>query len=515
MRSARIGVFLISALVATSADGAPARRLTLEDAFAIVARRSHAVAAARAEAERARAEVRAARSGYFPQINASGSYVRTIESEFEAIFSGATGTTGAGTGAQASGFSSLPFGRDNTWRLGLDVNQLIWNGGRTASMVDLAKAARRIAELSADGRVAQALVDVTQAYFDAQLADRLVHIAETSLALAERTLADARLGYQQGATAEFDAVRAEVTRDQQRTALVRARADQVVTRARLHQLLGLPLDQPLQLATELAVDLEVAPAAQRAAGRAGVTTPKERIAVAQARANVDSQRAQLRGARAQRWPELAAFSNFGLVQYPETVLPRDDWRRNWTIGITLAVPLFTGFRISAQIAAARAAVRGAEAELADTIERAAVDELDARTAVETAAAELTASTRSVTLAERAYQIAEVRYRQGVSTYLELADARLSLNRSRIEAARAARDLKVARVRESLLPLLPLTSLPGTSAQAATDVTAAARAQTAAPTDTTAPAPTAGAIPGTRSPTGAPTGSGLPNAGGFP
>jgi outer membrane protein TolC len=55
----------------------------------------------------------------------------------------------------------------------------------------------------------------------------------------------------------------------------------------------------------------------------------------------------------------------------------------------------------------------------------------------------------------AYQIAEIRYREGISTQTELSDSRLQLQDAQANRAQAARDLQVARVRLVLLKDLPL------------------------------------------------------------
>ena len=62
---------------------------------------------------------------------------------------------------------------------------------------------------------------------------------------------------------------------------------------------------------------------------------------------------------------------------------------------------------------------------------------------------------TVQQASRAYEIADVRYRAGVSTQLELSDSRLLLQQAEANRALAARDLQVARARVALLPELPL------------------------------------------------------------
>ena len=84
--------------------------------------------------------------------------------------------------------------------------------------------------------------------------------------------------------------------------------------------------------------------------------------------------------------------------------------------------------------------------------------LDARAAhaeLTAARAVFDASAGTIEQATRAYQIAEVRYQSGVSTQLELSDARLLLQQAEANRAQAARDLQVARARVALLPDLPL------------------------------------------------------------
>jgi outer membrane protein TolC len=74
-------------------------------------------------------------------------------------------------------------------------------------------------------------------------------------------------------------------------------------------------------------------------------------------------------------------------------------------------------------------------------------------------------------ASRAYSIAEVRYREGISTQLELNDARILLEQAVVNRALAARNLQVARVKLALLPDLPLQTTGATQAQAQSQASA--------------------------------------------
>lgn len=425
---------------------------SIQDAMAAAMRASLPVTAARATRDRAAADVRAARAGYFPQINVTGSYIETLKSEYEGLFSASPDMMQM---MDMGGLTDLPFAATHAWRAGVDVTQPIWDGGRTASSVELAHGSERAAELDERTRRAQAVLDVTEAYFGAELAVEVATIAEASLGLAEQTLAQSQLGLQQGTSPEFDVVRAEVTRDNQKTSLLRARADRDNALRRLRRLLGVPLDRPIELTTKLGGG----DVGELARSTAGVVAKSERVSVAQAKATADIRRAQVGIARASRWPSLSVFTSYGVVDYPENYWPDSDWRTNWTVGAQVSLPLFTGFRTSAQIAGARADVAAAEALALDAAQLAAVDAQERASDVAVNAEAYAASHHSTDLARRAHQIAEVRYRQGVSTYLELVDARISLDQAQINEATAARDLQVARVRVALLPALPVSGAP--------------------------------------------------------
>jgi hypothetical protein len=134
-----------------------------------------------------------------------------------------------------------------------------------------------------------------------------------------------------------------------------------------------------------------------------------------------------------------------------------DWRTNWTAGVGMQWPLFDGGRLKAGELSARADLVESQARLRLTRELATLDDASARKDLESARATWTASAGTIEQARRAYEIAELRYREGISTQLELSDSRLLLEQAEANRAQAARDLQVARVKLALLPDLPLTT----------------------------------------------------------
>jgi outer membrane protein TolC len=178
--------------------------------------------------------------------------------------------------------------------------------------------------------------------------------------------------------------------------------------------------------------------------------------VAQAEAAARASDAAARAALGARLPSVTLASTYSEIAYPEGLVPGpDDFRTDFTVGANLEIPLFTGGRLVGEAAAARAAARAARARLRQVRELAALDTQAAIEERRAALASWRASEGTVEEARRALELARLRHAEGLSTILELDDARLQLERAEVNRARALRDLKVARTRLSLLGRLPI------------------------------------------------------------
>jgi outer membrane protein TolC len=464
-----------------------ARPISLADAIRIAEEQSEEIGIARSSVTRARGETIRARSQYFPQVNGSARYSRTLSSEFEGLggsapapdptappipagpcdqyildpsatelerLAGLEAASRCATGGGAfAGLGDLPFGQKNQYNLGLDVSQQVYSGGRVGALNSIASAGRRSAEIELTAARAQLRLSVTEAYFDAALSDRLMQIAESALVQTENVFRQTKLSRQVGDKSEFDLLRAQVTRDNQRPVVIQRRTQRDLAYLRLKQLLNLPYQQSLQLATDIGdATLEVAVTDLPSPD----TSATARASVRQANEAVEVQEGLLRIQKAQRMPSVALTSQLGRVAYPGGGLPGwGDFRQNWSVGVGLSVPIFTGWRIRGDELVAKANVDEARLRLRQTTELAALDAQSTLAALAEAEAAWQASAGTAEQASRAYTIAEVRYREGISTQVELSESRILLQQAQANRALAARDLQVARVRLALLRDLPL------------------------------------------------------------
>ncbi len=480
------------------------RTLSLDEAVRIAESQSEAVRIARAGVQRAEGQQYQARSQRLPQLAGSASYTRTLASQFSVAAGPAVDTTKpvpppapcdqylldatattadrlAGLedasrcaigGNPFSSFGSLGFGAKNQYNVGLAFSQNLFAGGRISAQNAVANAGRRSADIELTAQRAQLRLDVTQAYFDAALADRLVALAESSAVQTDNVLKQTKLARTVGNVSEFELLRAQVSSANQRPIVIQRQSDREVAYLRLKQLLNLPLDSPVELTT--AVDDSAATnIALESIGITSDTAAIDRATVKQAAEAIDAQRGLLKVAKAQRLPTLSLTSQYGKVAFPLTGLPQSgSFRTNWTIGVASQVPLFTGGRIKGDQLVAEANVREAQARYDQLREFAALDSRVTINNLLQARAAWQASLGTAEQAARAYSIAEVRYKEGISTQIELNDSRILLEQAVTNRALAARNVQVARVKLALLADLPLQSTGATQAQAQTQATAA-------------------------------------------
>lgn len=472
LRSLGATLALVLLLLGTPASlhaqqsGAPAvSTLSLGDALRLAEQKSVSVRIAEAGAARARGQQRQADSQLLPQVTGSASYQRAIQSQFAEIskhFAPDTGSSGGGI--EDSPIGQI-FAAPNTAVLTLSATQNLWTAGRVSAARAGAGAARDAANIGVSAARAQAVLDVAQAYFDAVAAERMQAIADSSLVLTERTLAQVELGRQVGTASEFDLLRARVTRDNQRPLAIQALGNRTMALLRLKQLLGLPLGAPLLLTTPIRDDADViaeATAPIRLADDRTLTpdtSVSARAAVRQVEAQVRAQEFSFRAARLASLPSVQLSSTYQRFAYPPdgTFLPgsAELYFPNWTVSLGLSFPVFNGGRLAGERMVAEANLIESRETLVQARDGAELDAILAVTALKQAQAAYLASVGNDAQAEQAYRIAEVRFREGISTPIELTESRVQLEQARLQRVTTARDLEMAKLRLALLKDLPL------------------------------------------------------------
>ena len=164
-------------------------RLSLEEAVTTGLSVGDEVRLSSASAEIAAAQLDIARAQLVPQLRINSTFGRTYDN------------------ARSSAVNPV-FATTNAYAISGNVSQTIFQGGR---LVYTARAASRLSQaskLDADEQKALFTVLVQRAYLGALLAERLVELQETNLALASARLTQVQQFQSAGRAAQYDVLRA-------------------------------------------------------------------------------------------------------------------------------------------------------------------------------------------------------------------------------------------------------------------------------------------------------------------
>ncbi|HEY7140078.1 MAG TPA: TolC family protein [Methylomirabilota bacterium] len=394
-------------------------RLTLPEATALALRQQPTIRSAQGSLTAAQARVPQARSAYYPRFDLQAG-VQTSEVK--------SSSTNDRTRSEST-FATI-LGR-----------QLIYDFGKTAALVDEAKAGSRVASGELE-RVRDLVVqNVRQAYFNLLQARRLVGVADAALARSELNLRSAQGFFDVGTKPKSDVTKAEVEVANARVDVIRARNLVRLSQTTLANALGLEATVPIEINDILTYEPVTLDSTQLLAEALG-----NRPELRQSQARLDAARAQLSGAKARYLPDLTVNGSAGTAS-DDAIVSTDgvsgvSFGDTWSIAGVLTWNLFEGFFTQARVKETQALVETARADY-ETVELQVRLEVEqSYIAVVEAAERYGATEKAVESAQENLRLAQGRYDAGVGTILELTEAQLSLTNAEADSVRAVTDYRV-------------------------------------------------------------------------
>jgi HAE1 family hydrophobic/amphiphilic exporter-1 len=299
------------------------------------------------------------------------------------------------------------------------LNQTIWSFKLGAGI----RAARLAVSLGREQQqaVARAVALLAiRAYNDYLLDVEKVKVAEKSVRQREAHLELARNRRTSGVATDLDVLRLEVALENQRALMERTRGEMEYARGNLNAVMVRPIDAPVEPTDTLErQDLEIplAEAVEQAvANRAEVRAADLAVRVYDQLVGVE---------KAERLPrlDLAAFWGYS-VRQPRNFFSQDFTK--WNAAITLAVPVFDGFRAAGRIAQAQAQREQAAQDRIAVENRIRLEAKDATDQLATAGRVLRAADLNVTQAQRALDMTQANYALGAATPLDVLDIQAAL-----------------------------------------------------------------------------------------
>jgi outer membrane protein TolC len=311
----------------------------------------------------------------------------------------------------------------------LSLTYTLYDFGARASQLEAARFNLLAANLNQNRTLQSVVFNVEQAYYALLGAQGLVRSGEISLRNAETTLEATERRRQSGLATIGDVFRAETAVAQAKLSLQQSQGLVSQARGRLAASAGIPVTARYTLAPvpEVVPTGALTESVSALIERAKAGRPDLIAAEATARALDATQRATVAAGR----PSIGATASYAdnyFVSRPDTT--------NWAMGLTMTIPLFTGFRDTYNVRLAEANAQRQRAlrdQLSNQVE---LDVWQGYFNLQTAAAAITSSESLVRTAANSLQVAEARYRGGIGNLLDVITAQADDVNARVQRINA-------------------------------------------------------------------------------
>lgn len=358
--------------------------------------------------EQARAQFQITRSQLFPAINAQASGIRERPTPAGTDGVGSLYTVGVGL---------------SSWELDFF--------GRIASLTK-AQQAQYLAVEENRKAVQISLIGAVAAGWLAVLGDdEALEITRQTMVTRDDSLRLTKLRFDNGVSSEIDYRNAESQAETARAAYAQQQRSRMQDENALALLLGTPMPPDAVSGSSKGLQA-LAPMPELPAGLPSDLLT-ERPDIRASEEQLIAANANIGAARAAFFPRVSLTSNIGTVS-PEFSNLFTSGTKLWSFAPTISVPIFNAGANQAALDSARAGQQIAVAQYEKTIQNAFREVADALAGRATFDQELDALIRQSSAEQKRFDLADMRYRNGVASGLDLLDAQRSLYTAQLATA---------------------------------------------------------------------------------
>lgn len=421
-------VALIVPLDAAMAEPTP---LALRQAIEVALERSPVLKAAQQQVNAADAGVDRARAEFLPKLDVLESFTRSDNPVFTFSSKLNQGRFTQNDFAVTRLNEPDPY---TNFRTAVQLSQPLYTGGKASIGYERAKLGRLANEQALDRRRQDVIFRTARAYYAVLLADADLAVVQSALraAAANRDVARARVDA--GLVVESDALSAEVRLATLREQEIVAQNRAGLARAALNDVMGRPLEEPVEVAEQLAE--QPLPRAELA----GLETLAlaRRPDYRRLGSEEQGQERAVAAARAEFLPTLSATASWEANHLDVASNGRDSW----FVGALIQWNLFNGFGDRARIAEATARLRETQALRGAFASQLRLEVREAFLALRAATERITVARQAARQAEESLRIVRDRYESGLTTVVTLLSAEAALTQAQGSLTRALYDQSV-------------------------------------------------------------------------
>lgn len=422
-------------------------QLTLSEAVQYAIENNYTTKNARLETLISKATVKETTAQGLPQIN--GSFNLDYNPKIPVVF--LPNEPPFGDPSIPSDVLPARFGVSYSSGLGVTVSQMIFDGSFFIGL----RAAKTLTQLT-DFDLVKAENDVVEnvkkAYYGVLVNQERIRLAESNLSRIDSLLKETKALNEAGFTERIEVSRIQVQRNNTYSQVERSRTAWEISKELLKIQMGMPLSVDIVI-TETLKELNPREALLELLAEEG----GDRIELDQLNTQIELQRYDLKYNTSQYMPTIDFNGNIrrsGAGNQLNTVFDRQKWFGSSLIGVSMNIPIFDGLSKSARIQKNRYTIHQLENQrfyLKDNFQN---EIFSAKASLKNDLNILDVQLENLELAQEVFDIARIKYQEGVGSNLEVIDADGALTEAEINYLAALYDGLISKVNlEKALGLL--------------------------------------------------------------
>ena len=382
--------------------------LTINEAIKNTLNNQPAITQALEQINTIEAKIKEQKSSYYPNVEADLSYTNigpTISLAFP-------------------GMGTFDFNTMNNYDMHLSAEQVLYDFGKRDAAMDVIKSYKLSAEEKVNLIKSSLAYQTIQVFYTILFIEKSIDVKNEQIKTLNEHLDIAKKKVESGSSTDFDVLTTEVRVASAQNELIDLKNALAKSKIYLRGLMGSQDNTKLNLAGSFNINIPSIDE-QELINRAFTLRSEIKLA----KENVNSAELSSRAAGLGDKPVIALGLNYGLKNgfFPNL----DVLRGNWAAAVYANIPIFNGYRTDAQKEEAEAELKTSTQDILVQERKIRVEVQSAVTDLQTSLDKLKTTEVQVKHATEAVSRAEVQYRDGVITNLDLIDAETALAEAKL------------------------------------------------------------------------------------
>ncbi len=318
--------------------------------------------------------------------------------------------------------------KNNTVQAELSLIQPIWLGGKVGIALEIAEVFKKMNKKAFELEKSKVVTEIKKNYYQVLVLEETIRVMELVMADANNNLERVEKMYAEGLVSEYDLIQARVRVKSVEPKITSVKNYYDLAKEYMKINMGIQSEEAIEISGELSE--KAYPDTSSAVDRA----MKNRIELMLLDDQKELLSKNVSVEYSNHLPNIIGLANYSFQSQSEDLgdtFKKDHGVSALNVGVTANIPIFSGFGTRAKVDQAQVEEKKAELNIMKTKRLIKLQIKDALSKLNLAKEELSLREKEIAEYEKALEITQVRYDNGLCTQLELTGAQTSLESSRL------------------------------------------------------------------------------------